>query len=304
MHARVVHADVLAHDAAAGLALALVLQVPALGDRNHGDHGISEERVRPCGRRLRQLARVKEVHERLVLAEHSFHELAVDASVVRNAPGREVGLLGTGRNLNVPAFRMPAFSDLGEALADLAPLRLVGFGRQHGLASVETRVAHEVRLDLSVGAHVDEAHDELLRESPQCLADRPDPHEDVARTGARRQDDRIEAPDDAVGTDPLGEPPEGLDALFERGHVGLEALPLVVVERVLEVVVQAADIKLVQMLQEGRRVLRPENDRLHVPERHIRGTAVERIHPSAPACAQAVHEPLSIIGRDIGRAAR
>ena len=70
----------------------LVLQVPALGDRNHGDHGISEERVRPCGRRLRQLARVKEVHERLVLAEHSFHELAVDASVVRNAPGREVGL--------------------------------------------------------------------------------------------------------------------------------------------------------------------------------------------------------------------
>lgn len=96
--AGVVHADVFAGDATAGVALPFVLEGFG-GGRERGN--VAEE----VG--LREFAGVEVVEQFRVVVPQAGDEFAVDAAVVGDAIGVKVDLLGAGGEGELPAFGVP-----------------------------------------------------------------------------------------------------------------------------------------------------------------------------------------------------
>ena len=228
MSAGVVHADVLAHHAAADLALTFVLEVLGLGGRL----GNVAKEVR-----LRQFARAEIIDKLLVGVPNAFHEFAVDAAVVGDAVFLEVDVLGAGGERDVPALGSPSVAAFGEAFHYFGALVGRRFGTLHGVAAEKLGgFLDEIVLDFAVCLHVNEAEHQFFGAAFYLVADSPNALEDFAGRDGGRQDYGVEPPDYALLAYHLAEFLESLDAEGERRDVGLKTLAFVVVHRELEVV--------------------------------------------------------------------
>lgn len=293
--AGVVHADVFAGDATAGVALPFVLEGFG-GGRERGN--VAEE----VG--LREFAGVEVVEQFRVVVPQAGDEFAVDAAVVGDAIGVKVDLLGAGGEGELPAFGVPMVAQFDQSFNEFL---LLGRGRLGGgdIFFVEAGgVPDEVLLHLAVGEDVGETEYEFVGAAPELVAEVPDAGEELAGRGAGGEDEGVESPDDALFADEGGDLFEGRYALGEWGHVGFEAFLFVVVEGELEVVVYASAVEFGEVRNEGRGIFAPEDDDSRPLEGDAHGPLVEWVAPKCVTFPQAVNEPLGIEGRDVRRPAR
>ena len=67
---------------------------------------------------------------------------------------------------------------------------------------------------------------------------------------------------------------------------------------------KSAFLNFIEMRNQRRGVLRPENNGARILERNSVALLIEGIHPSEPAFAQTFHKPFRVPRRNVGRAAR
>lgn len=283
--AGVVHADVFAGDATAGVALPFVLEGFG-GGRERGN--VAEE----VG--LREFAGVEVVEQFRVVVPQAGDEFAVDAAVVGDAIGVKVDLLGAGGEGELPAFGVPMVAQFDQSFNEFL---LLGRGRLGGgdIFFVEAGgVPDEVLLYLAVGEDIGEAEHEFVGAAPELVAEVPDAGEELAGRGAGGEDEGVESPDDALFADEGGELFEGRYALGEWGHVGFEAFLFVVVKGELEVVADAPAVEFGEVWKERGGVFAPEYDDFYMVEGDAHGLPVEGVVPYGVSFPQSVHEPFGI----------
>ena len=290
MGAGVVHADVFAGDAATGGALAFVFELFAGG--REGD-GVVEEGG------FGELAGVEVVDEGAVVVPEAFDEVAVDAAVVGDGVFVEVDAFGAGGEGEVPAGIVPGVAAFGEPFGERDALGFGGFGGGDVFGGEAGGFAEEVLLDFAVVADIDEAEYEFVGAAFEAVADAPDAGEEVTGRELGGEDKGVEAPDDALFAEEVGEAAEGVDAFCEGRDVGLEAFRLVVVEGELEVIVDAAAVEFRKVGDEGCGVFGPEYDGFDALEVDVHGFLVEGVAPEGVACVEAVHEPFGVECRDV-----
>ena len=289
--AGVVHADVLGGDAAAGGALAFVLEGFGGGSEGFGEEGM--------GGWVGEGAGAEVVEEGTVIGPEAGDEVAVDAAVVGDAVAVEVEGLGAGGEGDGPAVGVPGVAETDEALDEFLSLGGGGLGGEDVVAGEAAGLADEVGLHLAVGGDVDEAEHEFVGVAPEAVADVPYAGEELAGREGGGEDDGVKSPDDALVAEEGGEAEEGVNACVEGRDVELETFRLVVVEGELEVVVDAPAVELGEVGDEGRGVLAPEDDDSHPLEGNPGEPLVEGVAPKGVAFPQAAHEPVGVEGRDV-----
>ena len=198
VRAGVVLADVFGHDATAGETLTRVFLVgarlPLVGN--------AKERI------ARNELRTDEFHKFGIMRKTLDHQTVVDAAVVLDAITIKVGNFAACSRRNAPALHK-----LADSLRYFAHL----VGRE--FARIDS-AALQVLADLRIRLDVDEAEHEPRRICRDLVAQTLDLFEYVPDRELVRENKRIKPPDYAIPTDALGEPPERLDTIDDRRHLG------------------------------------------------------------------------------------
>ena len=164
--------------------------------------------------------------------------------------------------------------------------------------------AVEVPDDMAVDADVRETEHEFFGRTPQAVADALRPAEQLFRSEAVGEQQRIEAPDDQPPAQILRQPEEGVDPLLQRREVRLQSFVFVVVEGVLHVTVNTPFPKLREAGQQGTGIFRPEDHGARPGEGDVGPTAVEGVDPRDVAPPQPLEKPVGVAGRNVRGTAR
>ncbi len=152
----------------------------------------------------------------------------------------------------------------------------------------------QIALDFPIRPNVDEAEHQLLGIALELPTDVADPFQQLVhgeaangradrRVGRTSQHQRIEAPDDALLSNPICKPFERVDSFRDRRHIRLQAFTDIVIQRELEIVLpEAKRLHLVQSLQQRPRVLRPEDNHPRLGEGHLMDCPAIGVLPRAP----------------------
>ena len=133
------------------------------------------------------------------------------------------------------------------------------------------------------------------------IADFTDTAQQSEGRHARSQNQLVEPPNHPLMPNPLRQLTKYLYSFLHTRHIRFKALIRIIIQRHLEIIMDAPFVQLMQVRQYRLRILRPKHNDLATRKGHIHFLlSVERIIPDAIAFCQAVEEPLRVKGRDIG----
>ena len=118
---------------------------------------------------------------------------------------------------------------------------------------------HHIAPDLTVRPHIHETEHQLISATTEHIPHTPYTAEEFTRRKFRRNYQWVCSPYHPLPPHHARQLTERLYPLFQRRHIRLEVLTLIVVQRILEIIMYATLVQLMQIGHDGTRVFRPED---------------------------------------------
>ena len=293
MTTSIIHTDVFAHHATAGLALPFVLQVLPFN-----------RYIRNPTKQIRfgQLARMQVVHQLPVIAPNTLHQFTVYATVVLYAIFVKVYFFRASSQTDIPSFRSPDIPHLRQTIYDFHPLHCIHLCRFHIFFRKHPGFLHQIALHFAVGSYIHKAEHQFVRIPLQSVTNLPDTAKQRTRCHAGRQHQRVKPPNHPLTSYPLRQGTKCLYPFLHARHIRFKALLHIIIQRHLEIIVNTSLVQLMQIRKYRLRILRPKHNDLTMCKRHVHFLlSVERIVPDTIAFLQPGEEPVGVKGRDVRR---